>query len=401
MVVRYMGTKRHLTDQVVAAVNKVSDKGRVIDLFSGMGSVAESLQDTRSVITNDAPRFTGAISRARFTGTEHTCNTAALLADLTPAFEHRFSRLRVKYSDQLTYEDRIVSTGTEHLASYMRSALHAANDLTLRECARRASLDQSADRYCLATLYFSAGYFSLRQSMEIDAVRYAIEVTTGHEDDYDLLLSAWLIACSKLINAPGHTAQFLKPNTSAMSSRILTLWRRCLWEEFCSAITRAQKIGSEQWRKGNEVRIGDALELMDTGPLSDVAVIYADPPYTKDQYSRYYHVYETLFCYDFPDAKGQGRARTDKFSTGFCLKTEVVDSFHDLCRNAARRSTPLILRYPSEDLLHIVKSSPMEILANHFKKIEVSSFPARHSTMGASNGHPEKHVTENIYVCSV
>ena len=28
------------------------------------------------------------------------------------------------------------------------------------------------------------------------------------------------------------------------------------------------------------------------------AIIYADPPYTDDQYSRFYHLYETALLYD-------------------------------------------------------------------------------------------------------
>ena len=59
MVVRYMGTKRHMVASVQQAVSELATAGRAVDLFSGMGSVAESLSECNvPVITNDALEFT-------------------------------------------------------------------------------------------------------------------------------------------------------------------------------------------------------------------------------------------------------------------------------------------------------------------------------------------------------
>jgi len=47
--------------------------------------------------------------------------------------------------------------------------------------------------------------------------------------------------------------------------------------------------------KQNRVEVSDALSLLKSSRVSSVTAVYADPPYTKDQYSRYYHVYETMY----------------------------------------------------------------------------------------------------------
>jgi adenine-specific DNA-methyltransferase len=64
----------------------------------------------------------------------------------------------------------------------------------------------------LTQYYFAAGYFSLRQAMQFDALRYAIDSTLLSDCDRDWALAAWICTAARLANAPGHTAQYLKPN---------------------------------------------------------------------------------------------------------------------------------------------------------------------------------------------
>ena len=139
---------------------------------------------------------------------------------------------------------------------------------------------------------------------------------------------------------------------------------------------------------------------MKYGDLRGVGAVYADPPYTKDQYSRYYHVYETLYRYDFPDSHGAGRVRSDRFSTGFCLKSGVVGAFEELFDAVASRGIPLILSYPTEGLLASRGLTVPDLLTDRLNLAAVHSFQAQHSTMGASSGSTTKDATENLYVCT-
>lgn len=400
MVVRYMGTKRHMADHVRDAIASLSPTGRVVDLFSGMGSVAESLKDTASVVTNDALTFTAALSRARFTGRKRHTTSESAIARLTPRYQARWQQLTDMYAEDLDREAKALVGGRDDLVQYMARAKHVGNSPAKRRAARVASESSGMGHYELASLYFSAGYVSLQQAIELDALRAAIDADEIFTER-DWLLGSWISAASVLVNAPGHTAQFLKPNTDAAHARLVRTWSRSVSHEFSSALSNVGQVGTEKWRLGNSVFVGDALELVSTNLLPDIGTVYADPPYTKDQYSRYYHVYETLYRYDFPDSSGAGRSRSDRFTTGFSLKTAVVASFHDLCRNVSRLRIPLVVSYPSSGLLSQAGTSVDAVARQYFAGVQTLSFDAEHSTMGASSGSSKKSATENLYVCTV
>lgn len=400
MVVRYMGTKRHMADRVRDAIAELEPAGRVVDLFSGMGSVAESLQGTASVVTNDAMSFTAALSRARFTGSDRETTPADVIERLTPAYQERIREMELAYASELSSEVAALEGSRTDLLAYMDKARHVGNSAAQRRAAKVASESSDSDHYALASLYFSAGYLSLRQAVQLDAARAAIDADS-HLEERDWMLGAWIAATSVLVNAPGHTAQFLRPNSASAHTRIVRTWKRSMWDEFALALDTVSQIGTEPWRHDNSVYVGDALDLVSAGELRDIGTVYADPPYTKDQYSRYYHMYETLYRYDFPDSNGAGRNRSDRFTTGFSLKSAVVASFHDLCRNVSRMRVPLVISYPSSGLLGDAGVTVAEIANQYFNDVQTRSYDAKHSTMGASTGASKKSATENLYVCLV
>jgi len=145
----------------------------------------------------------------------------------------------------------------------------------------------------------------------------------------------------------------------------------------------------------------DALEFVEDASLADgVGLIYADPPYTEDQYSRYYHVYETLYLYDYPESTGIGRYRSDRFRTEFSLASSVRAAFEQLFSGISRAEVPLVLSYPSNGLLAKKGTQPDELLSDYFTVQQVIEARLEHSTMGASKGASKKTALERIYVCT-
>jgi adenine-specific DNA-methyltransferase len=393
-----MGTKRHLAHHVRQVVEDLAPRGPVVDLFSGVGCVAEEMAGLRSVVTNDALAFTAVLARARFTGDERTLTVAQAISQLRDPFRTHAELLAGRHREQLREEQRALDSRAR-LARYMNSAEHVANSDRVERLARKAARATGPDHYRLATLYFSAGYFGLRQSIHLDAMRFAIDSLDLDEADRDWLLGAWLAAAGTVVNAPGHTAQYLKPNTEAAYKRIRRYWRRSIWSEFQDRLIGLKLVGTKTWRRRNRVEVADAVELLRSGRVDDVGAVYADPPYTKDQYSRYYHVYETLYRYDYPEASGEGRSRPDRFSTTFCLKSSVVEAFEGLFDAARELNVPLILSYPSAGLLTDAGSSVRAAAKGRMNIEKAKSLPAQHSTLGASSGAKTKSATENLYVC--
>lgn len=396
---RYMGTKRSLGPVVRDELLLVSD-GRVADLFCGMASVAAGLASQRPILANDAAKFAACFARARFLDAERP-KGSEVVRQLVPLFRDAQSKLRRRYARRLKAEREAVDGTAQSLRDLMERTPHAGNSADVRRSIASVRGLNEPDDYRLATLYFSASYFSIQQSIEIDALRYAIDRITDSDKNgvRDWLLSTWLSAAGSLVNAPGHTAQFLKPTTTAVAARVVRQWRRSMWEGFVEKLGDLELQGSRDWREENIVTSQDALDLVGSGLLESVAAVYADPPYTVDHYSRFYHVYETLFLYDYPKSIGAGRYRDGRFFTPFSRVGEVEAAFRDLTSAIAEQDKPLVLSYPSVGVLNKAGVDLRDLLGESFNQVREIEIKLKHSTLGASTGTQSKQAVEKVYVC--
>jgi adenine-specific DNA-methyltransferase len=392
-----MGTKRHMVDIVRKTVLDLEPSGPVVDLFAGMGTVAASLAEYTPIVANDALGFVACLSRSRFLGATRSTTSATAAARIRDDYDCHSQRLGHAGDERLVAEQAALASSDTALADYMRRAAHVAGSSAARREARLARTASGADFYRLTGLYFSSGYFTFQQANGLDALRAAIDDDTVIAER-DWLLSAWLGTASAVMNAPGHTAQFLFPRSQAAAERVRRAAKLDVWEVFTKALAENVQVGSAAWRASNRVSSSDALTLLTSNDLADASVLYADPPYTRDQYSRYYHVYETLYRYDFPDARGQGRNRSDGFITDFSQKSGVDSAFRALFRGARRLQVPLVVSYPENGLLTTTGSSLLDVAQDFFKKIEIHTVSASHSTLGASTGSQKKAATEQLFV---
>ena len=393
-----MGTKRLLAPAVRKAVGSLDPRGRVADLFAGMGSVTAILAPDHPVLANDALKFSASMLRAQFTDGRRS-SPATLGPCLWPLFERAHSHLRKEFSSRIRAEEAILRSSSPHpLKEYIRIADHAGNSGAWRGRAEDASHRNGIEHYKLTTLYFSAGYFSTAQAIELDSLRYAIDHCKA-ETSRDGLLSAWMAAAASTVNSPGHTAQYLKPGSDLSYGRIRRQWQRRIWEVFLNKLESVGKVGTTDWRRKNVVTSQDAIQVAKDLSRYDVGAVYADPPYTRDQYSRFYHVYETLYLYDYPDSKGAGRYRSDRFVTPFSRVTTVRRSFEKLFGLIAEAQIPLVLSYPANGLFETRNGPVVDLLQESFSSVANTPIDHYHSTLGASNGQRSKATQENLYVC--
>lgn len=396
--VRYMGTKRGLAPEVRRSVQGMQINGRVLDLFSGMGSVAAALAGVAPVATNDALSFTAAFARARFLDRSRR-PMREFVRDLARLFWQHRNLLASHNCKQLRAETSALGSDSAALTAYMRDAPFVGNDEGCAKAAHLASKSQGEARYCMASLYFGGGYLSLTQAIEVDSIRFAID-RLDSDVDRDWLLSAWLAAIGAVINAPGHTAQFLKPNTEQTFKRVRRCWLRSVWRVFLDRASDLVQVGDGEWRSKNLVFVSDALTLLKNGVPDDLGLIYADPPYTRDQYSRYYHVYESLYRYDFPECSGMGRYPTGRFSTDFSVRGRVRTAFESMLEQFQALRVPYIISYPRDGLLEQTGTSLRTLLQAYGATVDVHEHVGDLSTLGAAGGEPKKRTVEVLYVCN-
>lgn len=411
-MLRYMGTKRRIASSVLhASAALPAGPTHLVDLFSGSASIGEAfVRSGGSVTCSDALAFPGVISRARFLSGPRLIQS--LLREVVDLAERGAADDERTLAADLEVEDRALSEGQAATADLIARAVHVANDSGLREEARAVAEIPGRQRYRLCRLYFSRGYFSTRQSIHLDALRWAIDQAApephGRPDwrlgevwsegmERDGLLAAWILTASVVSCSPGHTAQHLTAASPSGFVRVRNAWRKNVFSVFAKACAY---VGVQQGLlqdARNSVMMAEALSasgLLQQAPERRLA-IYADPPYTKDHYSRYYHVLETLFRYDFPEAHGKGRVRADRHLSDFSFKTRVADAFDGLGRLSFEVGKPLIVSYPSNGLLQQSGFSVQDILGG-YGNVTWVEVDIMHSTMGGRQGVADKAAVELV-----
>ena len=379
----YMGTKARIAPDV-ARVIRGHDPKVVIDPFAGMAAVASAFEDEAQLILSDSLQFVAHLARARFTGvTTPRIQVPSLRCD--------YRRHRRRLANSLGHRS------ANSIADAIRTTRRVSNDPRLRAEAVRLRQSTSGNRYQLATLYYADTYFSLEQCIEIDSIRYAIDRRPMKERG--ALVACFLIACSRCVNAPGHTAQYLRASNESSEKRVKAKWDRSIWDAFTAATDAFRQFGSAEWRRGNSVRCGDAPRVLSSLPEFDSAVVYMDPPYTKDHYSRFYHVYEELMLYRFPAVSGAGIYPDDRFASRFSIKSRAADAYRELFAEAARIAPWMVLSFPEQTFLGETEEVLLPLLSGTHGVKSISRVSHVHSTLGGSTGSAAVPVTELLVDC--
>ena len=207
------------------------------------------------------------------------------------------------------------------------------------------------------TRLYGGVYFSYRQAIRLDCLLLAIRswppplVDTG--------LAAAMSAASEVVTSVGsHFAQPLRPRDRDGQPKLTALRRAAsrrdievydLFEErLCRFMSRpAHGHGATALRADYR----DFLSSFD----GDVSAIYADPPYTRDHYSRFYHVLETMALGDVPVVSrvqiggesliSRGLYRSSRHQSPFCIKSQAPSAFANLYSAVRRFGVPFVLSY--------------------------------------------------------
>jgi len=322
-----------------------------------------------------------------------------------PHYLKNYNVLKERFIKRINQEDYAYNSGNaEEILSRNCKAPYVGNSTVLEQ--ERICLLQNPLEFPnrMFSITYSGGYFGIQQSIQIDSINYALRTLRDRgiisEDQSRWLMLALCLVLKKVATTTGHFAQFLSPKSNNLK-RYISQRRRSIWYEWLSVIDEMEPYGTKHWRKGNRVFNVDALSLLQSlrNQNKRPTVIYADPPYSRDQYSRFYHIYETLIKYDYPLAIGKGRYRPDRFRTPFSTKSKVVDAFKALIRLSANVGSQLILSYPEKGILHSVGENARQLLKEEYSKVEIAEvIEHHHSSLGGSTGVDKYPIKELIYI---
>lgn len=406
--IQYMGTKRRLAPAVGGLAAQLRPRAPFVDLFCGMCSVAGAVADSRRPVwLNDVQHYAQEVAHCLACSAQPPpLADTAFAAISSPAEENR-GALAARFAAQLAVEQAVLAAPT--VATYHRAYeawSHAANDDAVASEVAAAARAPRQPPYRMATLCFAWGYLGLEQAIAYDSIRYGVDSAhlagTLGEDAARWCRLALLQAAARLATGPGHLAQYLHGTTEKSLARVMSQRKRSLPAQFEIELGLLKPYGEASWRASNKVLGLDALQAFEA--LDEMGasggVIYADPPYSKNQYSRFYHVLETLSLYDYPNVSSRGRYRSDRFITGFSRRRDVLASFEELCAGVAELDCMLLLSYPAGGLLQLATGiGPEEILGRHFSKCKpLLTSPLKHSTMGANHGLAFSEAQEVVWL---
>ncbi len=372
--IHYLGSKLRMVDPIRTAIDRIDPgKGPVCDLFAGSGTVSAALAKSREVTAVDIQEYSRVLCSAVLRPT--ALSEMAASEFINGALGSNHQRLVDVFSPLIEYEEECLRLSREGdvvplcelienasvVAFNTRSSVHVSDQLrkahasTLR---RLEAIGQTKGRETLTARHFGGLYFSYLQSIQLDAFLTAAQKHEG--DTRDRLLAAVISTASEVVNTVGkHFAQPIRPRSKDGSPK-LHLVRKILRDRaeqvvgvMSDWLRRYAEIPKTQ-RRHQAIR-GDfeyVLRHLDR----NVSVVYADPPYTRDHYSRFYHVLETMSLWDEPVISttrihsdglqlSRGMYRSDRYQSPFCINSEAPDAFAKMFAAVKDLAVPLVLSY--------------------------------------------------------
>lgn len=355
--IHYMGNKSRYLDAIEQVVESVAEPGSAAcDLFAGTAVVTRRLAQRRPVVSADIQAYSQILARAL---TQPTLFSAVEVDELRGVACDWLQTVRPQTEQLLSFEVEAQATAAiepARLAALIEHGSFVADDdgpPELSAAKQRAREGLTPDNATL-TWYYGGVYFSYAQALELDALRHAIRVVSGNNET---LIAAIMGTASDAVSTVGnHFAQPVQPRGRDGS----------LKRSWVASVSRSRQYsvldGFGRWsaryqamrpiQHGCTAIQSDFLQTL-SGLGPEVGVIYADPPYTRDHYSRFYHVLETIALDDDPgvspaqgsSAPSRGLYRVDRHQSPFSIRSQVRPAFQELFAGAKRLGVPLVLSY--------------------------------------------------------
>lgn len=409
----YMGSKRNLAGMITEALAQhLPADGRVLDLMCGSGAVSGASAQVWRTTASDALEFCRSLAVVQGGGMTPSEARGALGKILASAREH-LSVIGERYEELFDREDRLFHADPSEAVRQEFLAFRAKlpsiqTQVTGQEGAELSVRkgDHHALPYLLFVLYYSGIYFGLRQCAEIDSLRWAVGQIA------DPMLREWalgsLVAAVSGVSTTygGHFAQPPREALGSTSTTRLAEWlERCARSVLHEFAVRFVSLAEESagCRYPVETIAGpwrEALAGAGSQWTNQPIAVYLDAPYNRDEYSRYYHVLESLVRYDYPSATGAGRTpdkrKGERFSSEFATRrrASVVAACSDVISAVVDKGWVCAWSYA--DTGHAGIHDVLDSVAQN-RSVRVQSYSAAYRHVGQGGRRPRR-VTEYVIV---
>lgn len=312
----YMGSKAALASQLLDIVDATQSSDTIIvDLMCGSGVMASAFARQFPTIASDAQEFCRLLSLIQGGGM-----TRARGEEIAQRVIHGARRRFNNLSDEVRHaiDDESQLVNSELAVDITDDLLHRLHErLELWEKENLGSLEAVQTAYSSGRLLshlYGGVFFGDRQAAELDCLRQSI---TDLPDELERKWALGALVCAASACAYTYGGHFAQPklniSTSGKSrgdvSEALKQRSLSVTHEFFIRLT---SLAQESENVAHTVKLvpgpwENAIPSIASNCGLGPVCVYIDPPYTRDEYSRYYHVLEAIVRYQPQAVSGKGR----------------------------------------------------------------------------------------------
>lgn len=356
---KYMGSKKYMLRNGLGEMIKKEAKQslRIVDLFAGSGSVVwfAALHCNLPIISVDLQKYSTILCSSVIERTSPLNANALAKKWITKALRNMKKSKRYSEAMMLKNDNDFVSQV----------------DKSRTLCQKTKSIGPVWHAY-------GGHYYSPLQALTID---YLLKYLPEEKEENLVCHAALIEAASSTAAAPGHTAQPFQPTDSA--KRFLQgSWKLDIIH-FC--IRALEEICPRYAKKKGSAKIGNAENEALNLEKGDLVIV--DPPYSEVQYSRFYHVLETIARKECGEVSGIGRypVLSERPQSDFSKKTESLNALSRLFQKISSRGAKMILTFPDNDCSNGLSGTKVMEAASKWFNIKTEYVYGKFSTLGGNN----------------
>ncbi|NTW75681.1 MAG: adenine methyltransferase [Candidatus Moranbacteria bacterium] len=367
---KYMGSKRYMLGNGLGDMlrDQLPRSKRFVDLFAGSGGVVNYVAMVqhydKPIIANDLQLYSAILSKA--------------VIGRTKVFDvDHFRKVWIEKATKNVQSSRLFSTALsidEGSFSSIQKKVTAARKV----CGKPSRIGPVWNAY-------GGHYYSPIQALSID---YLIKTLPEKGLDRDVCLAALIIAASRTAAAPGHTAQPFQP-TEGAGKFIEASWKIDIFKSCMSAL---QEISPLHANVPGKVYQDDAMAVI--SKLREGDLVFLDPPYSGVQYSRFYHVLETIARGKCGKVSGVGRYPdlSQRPQSKFSNAGQSLKALDELLFGLSKKRVSVIFTFPKGKCSNgLSGDAVIETAKKYFtldekqSKLHTHAITGSFSTLGGNN----------------
>lgn len=342
--VQYLGSKLRVLNAITSLAREIAPQGSgVVDLFSGSTVVSQGLAASGFRITAVDTQVYSRVFAHALLGIDRV---AGVQID---------AEALLRESENVVRCDSIWSSIAQEELRLIESADAAGLrnlDARLPLAWRLGRLEADAD--APLTSFYAGSYFGVWQAMQLDALALIIASPAAGLDAWQRAAAktALMHAASSVVHSAGkHFAQPLKVrvgNSAFHDRRLLSDRAIDVSTVFRDACARIALIAPQR-DAGHKAVTNSAERFMAQRTDAD-RLYYLDPPYTAQQYSRFYHVLETIATSELPrlpagSAPTTGLYPGDRYKSAFSSRRHALAALSVVLNRVASLKATAIVSY--------------------------------------------------------